>query len=84
MKGLSTKYIFICTLLVAGSVLGSGCNVPERASVELKPLHAPSAPVLLDVYSRSVGQDVYSKPGSGGLESVPPDSIDSLHRLDPQ
>ncbi|ANA81762.1 hypothetical protein C7121_26940 [Paenibacillus glucanolyticus] len=75
--GLLLSFIVISTL-------GSGCSIPERTSVQLEPLHAPAAPVLLDVYSRSVEQDVYSKPGSGSLEPVSPmDSEDTLHDLNP-
>lgn len=69
---------------IAISILGSGCIVPERTSVQLEPLHAPAAPVMLDVYSRSVEQDVYSKQGSGSLEPVSPmESVDTLHDRNP-
>ena len=50
----------------------------------LEPLHGSAAPVMLDVYGRSVDQDVYSKQGSGALEPVPPmDSVDTLRDLQP-
>ncbi len=70
--------------LLGVTVLGSGCSIPERTSVQLEPLHGSAAPVMLDVYGRSVDQDVYSKQGSGALEPVPQlDSVDTLRDLQP-
>ncbi|SEM38875.1 hypothetical protein SAMN04488688_112108 [Paenibacillus sp. cl141a] len=70
--------------LLAVSMAGGGCSVPERTSVQLEPLHAPAAPVMLDVYGRSVDQDVYSKQGNGALEPVSPmDAADTLRDLHP-
>ncbi|MBT2765738.1 hypothetical protein [Paenibacillus sp. ISL-20] len=70
--------------LLGLSVLGSGCSISERTSVQLEPLHGPAAPVMLDVYGRSIDKDVYSKQGSGTLEPVSPmDSVDTLHNLHP-
>ncbi|GIO97862.1 hypothetical protein J14TS5_29480 [Paenibacillus lautus] len=70
--------------LLGVSVLGSGCSIPERTSVQLEPLHGPAAPVMLDVYGRSIDQDVYSKQGSGALEPISPlDSVDTLRDLQP-
>ena len=70
--------------LVAGGNCTARLQYPERTSVRLEPLHGSAAPVMLDVYGRSVDQDVYSKQGSGALEPVPPmDSVDTLRDLQP-
>ena len=53
----------------------SGCSVPERTSVQLEPLNSPSAPVLLDVYSRSVQNEVYSRDGE--LRPEPMSTLES-------
>jgi|GEM_PF-1465767 len=50
-------------LILTAIAVVSGCSVPERTSVQLEPLHSPEAPVLLDVYSRSVHNEVYSRDG---------------------
>lgn len=71
-------------ILLAGSILGSGCSVPVRTSVQIEPRQAPAAPVMLDVYNRSIQRDVYSQQGGGLLEPVSPmDSVDTLHDLNP-
>ncbi|MGG4344890.1 hypothetical protein [Paenibacillus lautus] len=70
--------------LLGVSVLGSGCSIPERTSVQLDPLHGPASPVMLDVYGRSIDQDVYSKQRSRELEPVSPmDSVDTLRDVQP-
>ncbi|MGG3282697.1 hypothetical protein [Paenibacillus solani] len=71
-------------ILLTGSIVGSGCSIPARTSVQLQPLQAPAAPVMLDVYNRSIQRDVYSQQGGGLLEPVSPmDSVDTLHNLNP-
>lgn len=65
----------IAVAAVTLTAVVSGCSVPERTSVQLEPLNSPSAPVLLDVYSRSVQNEVYSKDGE--LRPEPMSTLES-------
>ncbi|KOR88488.1 hypothetical protein [Paenibacillus solani] len=83
-KSQGNRRAGVVLILLAGSIVGSGCSIPARTSVQLEPLQAPTAPVMLDVYSRSIQRDVYSQQGDGLLEPVSPmDSVDTLHDLNP-
>ncbi|MGM1049982.1 MAG: hypothetical protein ACQEXX_28155 [Bacillota bacterium] len=70
-KHLRLSGIGICTVLLAVPMFG-GCSISSRSSVEMENLQAPSAPVLQNVYDRSVDKDVYSS-GRGRGESLIPE-----------
>lgn len=83
-KSQGNRRAGLVLILLAGSILGSGCSIPARTSVQLEPLQAPAAPVMMDVYNQSIQKDVYSQQGGGLLEPVSPmDSVDTLHNLNP-
>lgn len=58
----------VCVLLFLP--LAVGCSIPGRTVTEERGQGAADTPVILDVYDRSVREDVYT-PGSRGERIIP-------------
>lgn len=71
LKHLRLGSVVICTVLLTVLILG-GCSISSRSSIEMDHLQVPAAPVLQNVYDRSVNTDVYS-PGRGRGEKLIPE-----------
>ncbi|WP_054955086.1 hypothetical protein [Paenibacillus dakarensis] len=53
----------------------SGCSIPSRVLPETQETVQPAAPVLRDVYERSVNKDVYSRDSRRGESILPEPSM---------
>lgn len=64
---LLTKKMMSVLLLLP---LAAGCSIPGRTVTQERGQEAKDSPVLLDVYDRSVREDVYA-PGNRGERMIP-------------